>query len=78
MTARKSAISDAKKSTEVLVCLSLDSRKEVDETVSKAVAGGATTFTQPIDYGFMYSHSFQDLDGHIWELVHMDQSQMQS
>ena len=72
------AIGDAKKSTEVLVCLSMDSRKEVDETISKAVAGGATTFTKPIDYGFMYSHSYQDLDGHIWELIHMDPSHVQS
>lgn len=71
------AIGDAKKSTEVLVCLSLDSRPQVDEIVAKAVAGGGKTFTEPIDYGFMYSHSMQDLDGHVWEFIYMDPSHVQ-
>jgi hypothetical protein len=67
-------ISDATRQTEVLVALSCDSREEVDELVRKAVAGGGKTFSEPQDYGFMYSHSFQDLDGHIWELLHMASS----
>jgi hypothetical protein len=40
--------------------------------VAKAVAAGATTYSDPKDYGFMYGHRFQDLDGHIWELLYMD------
>lgn len=65
------AICDASKSTEVLICLSCDSRAEVDELVRKAVAAGGTTYNDPQDHGFMYGHGYQDLDGHIWELVYM-------
>ena len=65
-------ICDAKKSTEVLVCLSCDSRAAVDDLVCKAVAAGGSTYAKPEDHGFMYHHSYQDLDGHIWELVWMN------
>ena len=65
------AICDATKSTEVLICLSRDSRAEVDAMVRKAVAAGGTTYSDPQDQGFMYGHGFQDPDGHIWELVFM-------
>jgi len=67
-------ISDATKSTEVLVCLSASSRQEVDETVRKAVSAGGTTYNDAQDHGFMYGHGFQDLDGHIWELAFMEPS----
>ena len=70
-------ISDAKKSTEVLVCLSVESRPAVDDIISKALAAGGTTFSDPQDYGFMYGRSFQDLDGHIWEFIYMDPSAVQ-
>jgi len=65
-------ICDATKSTEVLVCLSCESRKEVDELVRKAVAAGGNTYNKPQDHGFMYAHGYQDLDGHIWELIYME------
>ena len=65
-------VADAMKATEVLVCLTCDSRAQVDETVAKATAAGARTFKDPMDYGFMYGQSFQDLDGHVWEWVWMD------
>jgi predicted lactoylglutathione lyase len=65
------AIADATRSTEVLVCLSCESRAEVEDTVRKAVAAGGTTYNEPQDHGFMYAHGFQDLDGHIWELIAM-------
>ena len=64
-------ICDATKSTEVLVCLSFDSRERVDELVRKADSAGGTTYNEPQDHGFMYGHGFQDLDGHIWELISM-------
>jgi uncharacterized protein len=70
-------ISDAKKSTEVLTALSCDSRTQVDETLTRALAAGATAVGQPQDYGFMYHRSFQDLDGHIWEYFWMDPSFVQ-
>ena len=62
---------DANKSTEVIVCLACDSREHVDTLVAKAVAAGGKAPRQPLDHGFMYGHGFEDLDGHIWELVHM-------
>ena len=71
-TFTKKALCDATKSTEVLVCLSCDSRAHVDELVSKARAAGATTPNDPQDHGFMYGHGYQDLDGHLWELVYME------
>jgi predicted lactoylglutathione lyase len=68
------AICDATKSTEVLVCLSCESRARVDNLVAKAVAAGGAKHLEPKDYGMMYGHGFQDLDGHIWELMWMDQA----
>jgi len=67
-------ICDATKSTEVLVCLSTESRQQVDELVRKAVAAGGKRHQEPQDHGFMYGHGFQDLDGHIWELAYMEPS----
>lgn len=71
-------IADARTTSEVLVCFSCDSRDEVDALVDKAAAAGATTPRAAQDLGFMYSRSFDDLDGHTWEFVHMvDASQTQ-
>jgi predicted lactoylglutathione lyase len=69
------AICDATKYTEVLVCLSCESREHVNEVVRKAVAAGGSTYNEPQDHGFMYGHGFQDLDGHIWELIYMESTQ---
>ncbi len=71
-------ISDAKKATEVLLCLSQPSRAAVDALVRKAIAAGGNTYNQPQDYGFMYGHGFQDLDGHIWELMYIDEQAAQT
>ena len=66
-------ISDAKTTSEVLICLSADSRDAVDDTVSKARGAGGTADPSPKqDYGFMYGRSFEDPDGHIWEMMWMD------
>ncbi|GAB4560581.1 MAG: VOC family protein [Rhizobacter sp.] len=71
-TFTKKSIADTRTSTEVLICLSCESKAEVDQLVAKAVAGGGSTPNPVQDHGFMYSHSFEDLDGHVWELVYMD------
>jgi predicted lactoylglutathione lyase len=71
-TFTKKPVADARKSTEVIVCLSCDSREEVDTFVRKALAGGGTAPNAPQDHGFMYAHGFEDLDGHAWELVWMN------
>jgi uncharacterized protein len=67
-------IADATKTTEVLNALSMDSREEVDTFVDKALKAGATKTREPMDHGFMYERSFNDLDGHIWEIFYMDMS----
>ncbi|RIK78080.1 MAG: hypothetical protein DCC68_15985 [Planctomycetota bacterium] len=66
------AIADATKTSEVLVAISCEDRSEVDRLVAAAKAAGGSTYADARDYGFMYQHGFQDLDGHIWELVWMD------
>jgi uncharacterized protein len=76
-TFTKKPIADATKTTEVLMCLSCDSRAEVDSLVKKALAAGATSPNPPQDHGFMYGHGFTDLDGHIWELAYMDPAHVQ-
>jgi uncharacterized protein len=65
---------NAREGTEVLVCLSCESRDEVDELVKKAWAAGGTVPRTAVDHGFMYQHGFEDPDGHIWELTYMDEA----
>ena len=66
-------IADAKTTSEVLICISADSREGVDEMVAKAAAAGGNVDPCPKqDYGFMYGRSFEDPDGHIWEVMWMD------
>lgn len=65
-------ISDARSSTEVITCLSAESRNAVDALVDAALTAGASEPMPARDYGFMYQRGFQDLDGHLWEIAHMD------
>jgi len=65
-------IANARETTEVLTCLSCESREEVDALVSKALAAGGRAPNPKQDHGFMYGHGFEDLDGHVWELSYMD------
>lgn len=54
-----------------LLCLTADSREEVDATTDRAVlAGGRAVRTE--DLGYMYGRSYADLDGHVWEVMWMD------
>lgn len=64
------AICDTSTAVEVLISLACDSREEVDGLVAKALAAGGTTYDEPEDLGFMYSHSFVDPDGHGWGLFY--------
>jgi uncharacterized protein len=66
-------ISDATKGTEVITCLSAESREQVDELVGRAIAAGGKPWKPAVDDGPMYGGSFQDLDGHVWELMHTGQ-----
>ena len=75
-TFTRKKISDAKTTTEVLIALDATSREEVENTVAKAVKLGGNIYAEPQDHGWMYQHSFADLDGHQWEILYMDESQI--
>ncbi len=70
-------IADAHKSTEVLTALSVESKAKVHELADKAIAAGAKEPRPPQDYGFMFARSFEDPDGHIWEVFWMDPAHVQ-
>ena len=64
-------VSDAFAATEVLTCLSADSREQVDRTVTAAIDAGGRAWRPTIAQGPLYGGSFQDLDGHVWEILHV-------
>jgi len=66
-------IADARTTSQMLLCLSADSRDAVDDMVGKAAgAGGAADPSPKDEYDFMYGRSFEDLDGHLWGVNWMD------
>ncbi|MFS0821789.1 VOC family protein [Bacillus sp. 1P02SD] len=68
----KKDIPDTAKSSEAIIALSVESREEADKLAEKALAAGAKPTNEPQDHGFMYSRSFADLDGHLWEVFFME------
>ena len=68
----KKEIADSSTVTEAIQAVSVESKEKVDELVDGAVAAGATKYKETDDYGWMYSRSFQDLDGHLWEILYID------
>jgi predicted lactoylglutathione lyase len=64
-------LAQAKEANEVVLCLTCESREELDSLIAKAVAAGGRTPHPPEDHGFMYDQGFEDLDGHLWNLVWM-------
>ncbi|HEX2575253.1 MAG TPA: VOC family protein [Aquihabitans sp.] len=72
----KKDIVDSTGGTEVILALSAESREDVDQLADKALAAGGSASNEPMDMGFMYGRSFQDPDGHLWEVMHMDPSAM--
>ncbi|MDI5899589.1 VOC family protein [Flavobacterium yafengii] len=70
----KKEICNANKNTEVLLAMDAESKEKVDEMVKNAVDAGGTIYMEPQDHGWMYGHSFADLDGHQWEIFYMDES----
>lgn len=65
-------VADARATTEAIVAIALDSRVAVDILADKALAAGGSVSSEPKDLGFMYQRGYQDLDGHLWEVFHMD------
>jgi predicted lactoylglutathione lyase len=65
-------VADPRSVTEALLCVSADSREAVDAFAEAALAAGGAPAADAVDHGFMYGRSFQDLDGHHWEVMWMD------
>jgi predicted lactoylglutathione lyase len=76
-TFTRQELCDTTRHTEGLFALSCGSRAEVDDMVTKAIAGGGRHAMNPVDHGFMYGWSFYDLDGHHWEPLWMDPKAVQ-
>lgn len=70
----KKEICNAHKNTEVLIAIDADSREKVDEMVKTAVDAGGSIYMESQDHGWMYGHSFADLDGHQWEIMYLDEN----
>ncbi|MFN2471026.1 MAG: VOC family protein [Gaiellaceae bacterium] len=68
---------DSTKQTEAIVAVSADSRDDVDAFADKAIAAGGSTANDPMEMGFMYGRSFNDPDGHLWEVFWMDPSALE-
>jgi predicted lactoylglutathione lyase len=62
----------------VIVALSADSREKVDQMMSKAIESGGVESRDPQDHGWMYGRSFEDIDGHLWGIIYMDESAMKN
>ena len=75
-TFTKKEISDVSKNTEVIVALSTQSREEVDQMMEKVIGAGGKESRDPQDHGWMYGRSFEDIDGHLWEIFYMDETAM--
>lgn len=73
----KKSIADASTTTEAVICLSAESREEVDALVDKALAAGGSPSSETQDQGVMYGRGFQDPDGHLWEIMWMDPAAIQ-
>jgi predicted lactoylglutathione lyase len=73
----KKDLCDTSTHTEAIVAVSADSREDVDRFADTALGAGGSPSNEPIDLGFMYGRSFQDPDGHLWEVFHMDPSALE-
>lgn len=68
----KKKIADSKTSSSVINCLSVESAEAVNEFLTKVLTAGGTEASEAKDYGFMQQRSFDDIDGHGWEILYMD------
>jgi len=77
-TFTKKEISDTSKNTEVIVALSVEGRENVDQMINKAIEYGGKESREPQDHGWMYGRSFEDINGHLWEIIYMDESALKN
>ena len=73
----KKEICNSTKDAEVIVALSADSRENVDQMINRVIQAGGRESREPQDHGWMYGRGFQDIDGHLWEVIYMDVSAVQ-
>jgi predicted lactoylglutathione lyase len=73
-TFTKKEISDTTQNTEVIVALSAESREKVDQMINKALEAGGRESRELQDHGWMYGRSFEDINGHLWEIIYMDEN----
>jgi uncharacterized protein len=74
----KKEICDTTKDTEVIIALSTKSREKVDEMMHNVVEAGGKESREPQDHGWMYGRSFQDINGHLWEIIYMDEKALKN
>ncbi|TLX90100.1 MAG: glyoxalase/bleomycin resistance/extradiol dioxygenase family protein [Thaumarchaeota archaeon] len=72
-TFTKKEICDTTKDTEVIIALSTESREKVDQMINDVIEAGGKESRKPQDHGWMYERSFQDINGHVWEIIYMDE-----
>lgn len=77
-TFTKKEICNTSKNIEAIIALSAESRENVDEMINKAIEAGGTEPRKPQDHGWMYDRAFEDIDGHLWEIVYMNESKLES
>lgn len=77
-TFTKKEICDTSKNTEVIVALSVEGREKVDQMINRAIEAGGRESREPQDHGWMYGRSFEDINGHIWEIIYMDESTLKN
>ncbi len=76
-TFTKKEICDVAKDAEVIVALSAESREKVDIMMNRVLEAGGMESRDPQDHGWMYGRSFQDIDGHLWEIIYMNETALQ-
>ena len=77
-TFTKKEICDTAKDTEVIIALSTESREKVDEMMQNVFDAGGKESREPQDHGWMYGRSFQDINGHLWEIIYMDEKALKN
>ncbi|MGV3466296.1 MAG: VOC family protein [Heyndrickxia sp.] len=65
-------VADVPSAAHAIIALSAESREHVDELADKALSSGGKQTKEPADHGFMYVRSFEDINGHLWEIAYMD------
>ncbi len=77
-TFTKKEICNTSKNIEAIIALSAESKEKVDEMINKAIEAGGAEPRKPQDHGWMYDRAFEDIDGHLWEIIYMNESELKS